>query len=206
MKRMLRPLPLAMAACVGVIGLRAADLARAPATPAAQAASAREVPQAPAAAPPRSVAPTQSLLDEPAPLADAAERALLTDLRARRLELDRRERAIAEREAMLGAVEQRVAARVEELSALQQRLDAMARTQRDRSEAGWRGLVRTYEAMRPRDAAAIFNELDLAVLLEVLDRMKENRAAPVLGVMQPERARQVTAELAQKRQRAARGE
>lgn len=206
MRRMLRPLPLAMAACAGLIGLRAADLARAPAPPGAQAAPAREAPQAPAAEPPRSVAPTQSLLDEPAPLADAAERALLMDLRARRLELDRRERAIADRELMLGAIEQRVAARVEELSALQQRLDAMARAQRDRSEAGWRGLVRTYEAMRPRDAAAIFNELDLPVLLEVLDRMKENRAAPVLGVMQPERARQVTAELAQKRQRAARGE
>lgn len=206
MRHLLRPLPLVMVACAGLIGLRAADLARVQVSSGAQAASAEAIPQAPAAQPPRNVAPTRSLLEEASPLVDPAERALLMDLRARRVELDRRERALAERELMLGAMEKRIAARLDELALLQQRLDAASREQRDRGEAGWRGLVRTYEAMRPRDAAAIFNELDLPVLLEVLDRMKETRAAPVLGLMQPDRARQATAELALKRQRAARGE
>lgn len=203
MRRILRPLPLAMAACAVLIGLRAADLARAQAVPGMQAGPvARALPQAPAGRPP----PAPPLPEDSVPPVEAAERALLMNLRARRADLDRRERAITERELMLGTLEKRLADRVEELSALQQRLEAASRAQRDRGEAGWRGLVRTYEAMRPRDAAAIFNELDLPVLLEVLDRMKETRAAPVLGVMQPERARQATAELAQKRQRAARGE
>lgn len=206
MRRLLRPLPLVMAACAGLIGLRAADLARVPVSSGAQAAPTEAIPQAPAAQPPRNVPPTRSLLEETSPLIDPAERALLMDLRARRVELDRRERALAERELMLGAMEKRISTRLDELALLQQRLDAASREQRDRGEAGWRGLVRTYEAMRPRDAAAIFNELDLPVLLEVLDRMKETRAAPVLGLMQPDRARQATAELALKRQRAARGE
>ena len=56
--------------------------------------------------------------------------------------------------------------------------------------------------MKPRDAAVIFNDLDLPVLLPVLDRMKEAKAAPVLAAMHPERARQVTSELAQLRTRA----
>lgn len=206
MRRLLHPLPLVMAACAALIGLRAVDLARVQISSGAQAASAAGVPQAPAAQPPRSVPPTRSLLEEASPLVDPAERALLMDLRERRVELDRRERALAERELVLGAMEKRISVRLDELALLQQRLDAASREQRDRGEAGWRGLVRTYEAMRPRDAAAIFNDLDLPVLLEVLDRMKETRAAPVLGFMQPERARQATAELALKRQRAARGE
>ena len=48
--------------------------------------------------------------------------------------------------------------------------------------------------MKPRDAAAIFNDLDMPVLLQVLDRMKEAKAAPILAAMQPDRAREATTE------------
>ena len=131
-----------------------------------------------------------------------SERALLLDLRHRRGELDAREAALAARETVLSAAEKRIGARVDELTALQHRLEALEATRKDRDEANWRGLVKTYETMKPRDAAAIFNDLDLPVLLQVVDRMKEAKAAPVLAAMQPDRARQLTAELAQMRARA----
>jgi len=127
---------------------------------------------------------------------------LLLDLRQRRQELEAREQEAAAREALLKAAEQRIGQRVEELKALESRLEALEAGRRDRDEAGWRGLVKVYETMKPRDAANIMNDLDLPVLLGVLDRMKEAKAAAVLAAMQPERARQVTAELAQQRQRA----
>jgi flagellar motility protein MotE (MotC chaperone) len=57
--------------------------------------------------------------------------------------------------------------------------------------------------MRPRDAAAIFDELDLPVLVQILGHMGERKAAPVLGAMKPERARTITAELARHRARPA---
>jgi flagellar motility protein MotE (MotC chaperone) len=53
--------------------------------------------------------------------------------------------------------------------------------------------------MRPRDAATIFNDLDEPVLLNVLDRMKDSKAAPVLAAMKPDKARDITAKLAQVR-------
>jgi flagellar motility protein MotE (MotC chaperone) len=56
--------------------------------------------------------------------------------------------------------------------------------------------------MKPRDAALIFNELDMQVLLQVVDRMKEAKAAAVMAAMQPDKARQVTTELARMRTRA----
>jgi flagellar motility protein MotE (MotC chaperone) len=56
--------------------------------------------------------------------------------------------------------------------------------------------------MKPRDAALIFNELDSSVLVPVLDRMKESQAAPIMSAMQPDRARQVTIELASERKNA----
>jgi flagellar motility protein MotE (MotC chaperone) len=38
------------------------------------------------------------------------------------------------------------------------------------------------------------------VLLDVVERMKERKVAPVLALMNPEKAREVTLELAQRRE------
>ena len=135
------------------------------------------------------------------PAAAEAERTLLQELRARRVQLDERTQAVAKREALLAAAEIRLSERVDQLAIVQARLEALETTRRERDEANWRGLVKTYEAMRPRDAAAIFNELEQPVLMQVLDRMKEAKAALVLAAMQPERARAATAQLAQWRTR-----
>lgn len=141
-------------------------------------------------------------LPPPEPAVSEAERALLLDLRQRRQALDAREAALGTREQVLGAAEKRLADRVTELQSLQGRLEEMEAARRTRDEANWRGLVKLYESMKPREAAAIMNDLDQPVLLEVFDRMKEAKAAAVLAAMQPERARQVTADLARLRTRA----
>jgi flagellar motility protein MotE (MotC chaperone) len=150
--------------------------------------------QAPPAAPAQPAAQP-----EPPPPEAAAERAVLEALRARRTEIEGREQAAAQREVMLAAAERRLMARVEELTALQARLEALERDRAAREDAGLRGLVKLYEGMRPRDAAVIFDELDMPVLLSIVDRMREAKAAPVLGAMRPERARALTAELARLR-------
>lgn len=136
----------------------------------------------------------------------AAERTVLEALRARREVLEQREQALAAREAVLAAAERRLARRVEELAALQQRLEELEHARSEREEAGWRGLVKLYEGMRPRDAATIFDELDMSVLVQVVDRMREAKAAPVVGAMRPDRARQLTAELARYRAQRAEGQ
>jgi flagellar motility protein MotE (MotC chaperone) len=140
---------------------------------------------------------------EPPTPEQQAERAVLEGLRARRTEIEAREQALAAREMLLAATERRLAQRIEELAALQQRLAAFDRTLTEREETGWRQMVKLYEGMRPRDAAVIFDELDLPVLVQILDRMGQRKAAPVLGAMKPERARIVTAELARQRARPA---
>lgn len=215
--RVLRPLPPAIAAMALLLAVKGVALVRpggggtepsalalagAAMVPAAYASSSPAPAAAPASAavakppaPPVPAAPAE-------PAVSDAERAVLQDLRARRATLDAREQAAAAREAVLAAAEKRLAARVEEMAALQARLEALETARRDRGEANWRGLVRTYETMRPRDAAAILNEMEMPVLLEVLDRMKESKAAPVLAAMPPERARAATTQLAQMRTRA----
>ena len=152
-----------------------------------------------ASSPPVAVQPPPAA--EPPPINDS-ERTLLLELRQRRQELDAREAALTSREAVLSAAERKIGARVDELQALQVRLEALETARKARDESNWRGLVKLYESMKPRDAAAIFNDLDMTVLLQVVDRMKEAKAAAVMAAMQPEKARQVTTELAQMRTRA----
>ena len=206
-----RLLPVAIAAMAGLFVVKAESLLGLLRGGAAVVAPARaaDPPPAPAPAPvsaarpsppPPAPAPQAIPVGAPDP-AVAAERALLEQLRARRSEIEAREQAVVAQEMVLAATERRLARRVEELSALQQRLEALERSRAEREEAGWRGLVRTYEAMRPRDAAAIFNELEMPVLVEILDRMGERKAAPVIGAMRAEQARLVTAELARHRAR-----
>ena len=205
---LMRPLPLTIAGIALLIALKATALLQLPAAllPPAQAASheppkpaPNSPPNSPPAVPPPAVPPPAAAPIDPGP--SAAERALLQDLRARRVALESRAEALEARDALVTAAERRLAERIDQLAALQTRLEALDQTRRERDEANWRGMVKTYETMRPRDAAAIFNELDQPVLLQVLDRMKEAKAAPVLAAMQPDRARQVTADLAKWRTR-----
>ncbi|WP_421992785.1 MotE family protein [Roseococcus sp.] len=187
-----RLLPLALVGMVALLGVKLGGLfqgsrpsvalvspalASAPAPPAATAAPAPPAPDA------------------------VAERAVLEALRARRTEIEAREAALAQREILVAAVERRLTGRLDELAALQQRLEAEARSRDERTEQGWRQMVRLYEGMRPRDAAGIFDDLDMPVLIQVVDRMREAKAAPVLAAMRTERARLVTTELARHRSR-----
>ena len=216
-----RLLPLTIAVMAVLFVVKSVDLVRAavpaeaaqaatPSSPSKQAgvpSPEPAIPQPPSPQPvPSQPAPPQPVRIEsirPAePTVSDSERALLLDLRSRRTELEEQAAALAAREAVLAAAEQRLASRVGELADLQKRLEALESDRKAHDEANWRGLVKTYESMKPRDAAAIFNDLDLPVLLPVLDRMKEAKAATVLAAMQPEWARQVTAELAQLRTRA----
>ncbi len=211
-----RVLPLAILAMGGLLASKSAHLLQAVGgAPAAALASAGQamVPSAQAAHPAPKEAPAKEAARKDTPPAqpaaappaeppvNEAERALLLDLRARRTALDAREQALANREATQAAAEQQLSERIAQLTALQARLEQLDQTRRERDDANWRGLVKTYEAMRPRDAAAILNDMDPALLLQVLDRMKEAKAALVLAAMQPDRARSATAALAQSRSR-----
>lgn len=198
MTRALRPLPLAIVVMVLLAAVKTAGLVQAVevASP-ARASPPVKADHAGKLAEPKPAAPAA---DPEAPVSEA-ERAALQDLRARRTQLEARAARLDEREALLAAAERRLTDRVQQLSSLQTKLEQLEKERHDRQEANWRGLVKTYEAMRPRDAAVIFNDLASSVLLQVLDRMKEAKAAPILAAMAPERARAATAQLAEWRNR-----
>lgn len=125
---------------------------------------------------------------------------LLQSLSQRREELEQRAREIDEREVLLKAAEQRIEEKIAELERLQGTIEGLLVKHDEQSEAQLQSLVKIYESMKPKDAARIFEELDMDVLLEVVERMKERKTAPILAEMNPDRAKSVTLELAQRRE------
>jgi len=100
---------------------------------------------------------------------------------------------------MIEVAEQRVDEKLAELEAMRQSLEELLVTLDEQTEAQLTSLVRMYEAMRPADAAVIFDGLDMEVIISLLQRMRENKSAPILASMDPARAREVTSELADRR-------
>ena len=187
-------LPLTIVAMFFVFTQKAIDMARA-ATGSAEVRSSAPLAK-PAVLEPASGIPAAAA---PPEASSAAEMALLADLRKRREAIDARATALDRRAELLAAAEIKLQNRLDELTRLQAHLEELEQRRRQRESANWNGLVKTYQDMKAGDAATIFNVLDIDVLLEVLDRMEERKAAPILAAMLPERARRATELLAKKR-------
>jgi len=136
--------------------------------------------------------------DDPT-LLTQAEIDLLQQLAERREELEARSREIEERNALLIAAEQRIDKKVGELQALRKTIEELLVKHDKQQEQKMASLVKIYENMKPKDAARIFEELDMNTLLMVAERMKERKLAPVMAKMNPEKAKEMTVELARLR-------
>jgi flagellar motility protein MotE (MotC chaperone) len=127
-----------------------------------------------------------------------AERAILERLQSRRQELEQRAREIDIRESLLKAAEKRIETKVEELKSIEQRA-ADERGQKEQAEnARLKGLVTTYEAMKPKDAARVFDRLEMGVLIEIASQIAPRKMSDIMGQMQPEAAERLTVELARR--------
>lgn len=125
---------------------------------------------------------------------------VLQQLAKRREELDVRARQLDEREALIQAAEQRMEQKMAELKALQATVEDLLKTRSEQEEAELKSLVKMYENMKPKAAAKVFEEMDMDVLLDVVERMNERKVAPILALVTPTRAKEITFELAQRRE------
>jgi len=138
-------------------------------------------------------------LDPEQRIFSAAEIEVLQSLARRRDEIEKREQRIAAQEALLKATEQEVDRKITELSKLRSELESLLGKQQTMEEDRILSLVKIYENMKPKEAAAIFNTLDMDVLLAVIGRMAERRSSPIIANMDTNRARLVTIRLAEQR-------
>lgn len=203
-----------IAVSVGALAFKGVDLAQAAfaveADPAAAAAApdtaaltGEEAP-APEDAPPAAAAtpptPEQCLTT----LNSAAEEmglssqeiVVLRSLQARRETLDQRESGIATREAAAAAAEGRLQEQIAQLKAVEGDVQALLTKMDAKGSERMAALVKTYESMKPKDAARIFDGMDDTLLTDIAKSMKAATLAAILSSMDAKRAESLTQMLA----------
>ena len=127
-----------------------------------------------------------------------SERAILERLQDRRNELDARARELEMRENLLKSAEKKL-----ETQGTEQKAAAAAdpkggptKSKDEVAEARFKSVITMYENMKPKDAAKIFDRLDIRVLIEVASTMKPQIMSAILASMSPEAAERLTVEMA----------
>ncbi|HVJ03280.1 MAG TPA: hypothetical protein VM662_13940 [Sphingomonas sp.] len=121
------------------------------------------------------------------------------DLNARDAAAARRQRALDLREQAAKAAEARLQA---DMQARQQQAAAPTPAPgagpAEPPEAQFDELARIYQAMKPKAAAVVFEQLDMEVQMKVAQRMRERSTAMILAAMTPKGAAALSMALARK--------
>ena len=136
--------------------------------------------------------------DDNAKTVSPAERAILERLQSRRQELETRAREIDIRENLLKAAEKRIESKVEELKAIESRAATEKEQKAEAENTRLKGLVTTYESMKPKDAAKVFDRLEMPVLIEIASQIAPRKMSDIMGLMQTDAAERLTVELARR--------
>lgn len=124
------------------------------------------------------------------------EQALLQRLAERRKELDAFAQDLDMRASLVDAAEKRLEERTRTLQEIEDQIAALVEQRKEMEEGQFAGIVAMYETMKPRDAAAIFDALDIDVLLRVARMMSPRKMAPILAEMERQRAQELTVRMA----------
>jgi len=124
---------------------------------------------------------------------------LLQSLAKRRQELDEWSKKVQLKENMLVATEGRIDDKIASLQKMKKEVETLLAKYNEQEDLKIKSLVKIYESMKPKDAARIFEELDMPVLLSVVDKMSERKVGAVLAYMSPERAKDLTIQLAEQK-------
>lgn len=121
---------------------------------------------------------------------------VLRSLQKRREELDGREGGLETREQAAAAAESRLQEQIVQLKAVETEIQTLLKTMDAKRDERMTSLVKTYEAMKPKDAANIFNGMEDGILLDIAKSMKPATLAAVMSTMTPKRAEALTRMLA----------
>jgi len=137
-------------------------------------------------------------MPDPATVVSPSERAVLERLQARRQELDARAREIDIRENLVKSAEKKLEGRLAELKATEAQIESANKKKNEAEAAQLKNLVMMYKNMKPKDAARVFDRLDIAVLYQIASQIPPRNLSDIVGQMKPENAERLTVEIARR--------
>ena len=131
----------------------------------------------------------------PASAFTQSEILILQELAERREALDIRAKEIDKRAIQLKVAEDEIDKKIKQLKAYEQKLQKLINKYSEQEQENIASLVKLYTSMKPKDAARIFNTLDMNITVALLKGMKPSSSSAILSQMNSENAKAVTSEL-----------
>lgn len=145
-----------------------------------------------AASPEPTATPAAETETSTLPQACAMPEEMLQIISTERKLLEEQKATLARREAEIALASEKLQLEQARLDELKTALDGLfAKIEASKTD-DVRRLVALYSNMKPKDAAAIMNDLDIEVSVMVLGTMSERTAAPILAGLNPVRARAIS--------------
>ncbi len=120
---------------------------------------------------------------------------ILQELAERREALDAKSKEIDKRTVQLKIAEEEIDKKLLQLKNYEQKLENLIKQFNQKDQENMTSLIKLYTSMKPKDAARIFNTLDMEITVALLRGMKPSTSSAILSQMDSERARIVTSEL-----------
>lgn len=124
---------------------------------------------------------------------------LIEDLKNQKKKYIEKSEALSEKEILLKVTEVRIEEKLKEMTLLKNQLEELLGVIDKEQITQIRSLVKIYESMKPKDAARIFDTLEVDVLLDVADLMKEAKLGAVLAKMNDNKAKLLTRLIAERK-------
>ena len=136
------------------------------------------------------------------PLSQSSEEDIkvFIDLAKRDQELRNREQALKKESLLLHAAENSLDEKLKEFNILKGDLEKLLKRLEEHENKQTNDLVKVYEAMKPKQAAGIFNRLELMLATQLIKRMNKKKAALLLASMESQKAKDITQGLAKESQ------
>lgn len=143
----------------------------------------------------RGVSPDGRNTAAPAGNFTQSEIMILQELAERREALDLRSREIDKKAVQLKVAEEEIDKKVQQLKEYEARLKKLVNQYNEKEKEKIASLVKMYSTMKPKDAARIFNTLDIDIIVSLLKEMKPSVSSAIVSQMNSEKAKAVTDEL-----------
>lgn len=128
-----------------------------------------------------------------------SELEILQKLSERRKKLEEMERSMQMREDLLKASEDRIGKRVDELKSLEDKIGGAAKAKEETKAKELADLVKMYESMKAKDAARVFDKLEIGLAAELGRQMNPKKLGDIVAKMSADQAEKLTVELANRR-------
>ena len=111
-----------------------------------------------------------------------------SSLQAARDKMDRREKQLEERQTIAKEAESLASKRIEELTALEARIQDLLDQEKSINDKKIKRLTTVYEGMKADKAAPVIARMDMDIIVKMFSRMNEKQVGKILSFLPPKQA------------------